>query len=324
MRARGRLTGSCLLAATLFAATGCAAPQPAAHPVEIVVTTNILGDVASEIVGDAATVTTLMAPNADPHSFEISAQQAARMDRADLVVSNGLGLEEGLQHHLDRTAAAGVAQFVAGDAITALGYARPTAVAGENAVGRDDDSAHGADPHFWTDPAQMIAVADALVATIAALPGLTADTRATIEQHGHTYRTELRALDARVAHQLAQVPPEQRTLVTNHHVFGYFAARYGYRILGTAVPGASTLAAPSAADLHDLARAIRDANVRTIFAESSAPDRLMLALAQESGIEVQVVELFTESLTTPGGDAATYIDMIEANTTRIVDGLLPR
>ena len=126
------------VAALTLSLAGCAAAAPPSDGVQIVVTTNILGDVTSEIVGDAAQVTTLMKPNADPHSFEISAQQAAAMDRADLLVSNGLGLEEGLQQHLDRVIAAGGTQFVAGDHVDVLSYAHDSADARSADAGSAD------------------------------------------------------------------------------------------------------------------------------------------------------------------------------------------
>ena len=97
--------------------------QPASREPHIVVTTNILGDVTREVLGDQARVTTLMQPNADPHSFEISARDAAMLAGADLVVSNGLGLEEGLQQHLDAAAAGGAAMLAAGTAVDEIGRA---------------------------------------------------------------------------------------------------------------------------------------------------------------------------------------------------------
>lgn len=326
-RLRARLGAGLAALSLAVIATGCAAGASTPERVSIVATTNILGDVTSQIVGDAAEVTTLMQPNADPHSFEISAQQAAAMDRASLVVSNGLGLEEGLQQHLDRVAAAGGSQFIAGAHVRVLDYgATPAAAAGTD-DGRPLVEQSGVtaapDPHFWTDPQQMIAVVRALTAEVSSLPALSADARAAITKRGTDYLAELAALDDTLTAELDRVPQDRRALVTNHHVFGYFAARYDFRILGTAIPGGTTLAAPSAADLSDLVRAITEAGVPTIFAESSAPDRLMRVLAAEAGIEVRVVPLFTESLTPPGGGAATYIDMLTENTTRIVDGLAP-
>ena len=271
----------------------------------VMVTTNILGDVTSEVVGDAARVTTLMKPDADPHSFEISAQEAARLRSADLVVANGLGLEEGLQQHLDAAAADDVATFVAGDAVEVLDY-------------REGDAAGTPDPHLWTDPARVLDVVGALEPELARLPGV--DPAVLAAQTG-AYRAELERLDAELAATFAAIPDERRALVTNHHVFGYLAQRFDFAVVGAVIPGGTTLAAPSASDLADLVDAVRTTGVPTVFAESSSPDRLVQALAREAGVQVQVVELFTESLTGPGGGAPTYLTLMRANAARIATGL---
>lgn len=301
-------TGALLAATALIGVgvTGCAAAADSDRP-QVVVTTNILGDVVEHIVGDAAEVTTLMKPNADPHSFAISAQEAARMDSADLLVTNGLGLEEGLQQHIDRAAAAGVPTLVAGDMIDVLPYAS------EDAAGSDD-------PHFWTDPARVVDVVNALEDALTDVEGIDVEQ---IRNNVDVYRDDLAELDEEMSTAFAEIPADRRALVTNHHVFGYLADRFDFRLVGAVIPGGTTLAAPSAADLRDLTDAIDDAGVRTIFAESSQPDRLIQVLASEAGIEVDVVELFTESLTEPGGGADTYLTMMRANTERIADGLNP-
>ncbi|GAA1568122.1 metal ABC transporter substrate-binding protein [Leucobacter aridicollis] len=304
-----------LLGLALSACTTGPSDAESTAEANIVVTTNILGDVVSQIVGDAANVRTLMRPGADPHSFEISAQQAAQMDEADLLVSNGLGLEEGLQRHLDRVAAAGGAQFVAGDHVDVLRYAASDA--------HGEGAAEAVDPHFWTDPLQMVAVTEALTETLAALPALDEDARAAVTGRGTAYAAELTAVDATMKQRFAEIPPDRRALVTNHHVFGYFAERYDFEVLGTAIPGGTTLAAPSAKDLDALVTAITEARVPTIFAESSSPDRLMRVLADEAGLTVDVVSLFTESLSEPGAGADTYVAMLHTNTDRIVAGLAP-
>lgn len=211
----------------------------------VVVSTNILGDVVNELVGDDVEVMTLMRPDADPHSFEISAQDAARLRTADLLVSNGLGLEEGLQQHLD----------------------------------------------------------------------------AAVDEHVDAYLAQLESLDDDMTAAFDGIPVERGALVTNHHVFGYLAERYGFRVVGAAIPGGTTLAAPSASDLADLVSAIEDHGVSAVFAESSSPDRLMRALAQETDTHVEVIELYTESLTAEGGGAEDYLTMMRENTQRIVTGL---
>lgn len=290
----------------MIVVSGCSQPAPPQGP-QIVVTTNILGDVTRQVLGDQAVVTTLMQPAADPHSFEISAQLAALMGDADLLISNGLGLEEGLVQHLDRAAAAGAPMLVAGEVIDVVPYS-------------SGDAEGAPDPHFWTDPAAMLSVVNAIEAAAATIDGIDAGKLAT---SAAAYRAQLVELDTEMATAFAALPAERRALVTNHHVFGYLAKRFDFRVIGAVIPGGTTLAAPSAADLRQLSEAIRSAGVPTIFADSSQPDRLVQVLASEAGIDVEVRELFTESLTCPAGDAPTYLDMMRTNTQRIVQGLSP-
>jgi zinc/manganese transport system substrate-binding protein len=290
-----------LLALGLVAAalTGCSTDAAGEKPL-VVATTNILGDVVTNLVGDDVEVMTLMKPDADPHSFEISAQEAARMQSADLVVSNGLGLEEGLQQHLDTVEGE---QLVAGDVIEVLEYT-------------DGDAAGADDPHFWTDPARVLQLVDALEPALAEV----GDTDA-VAAAASDYRDELGTLETEMSEAFEAIPADRRALVTNHHVFGYLAERFDFEVIGAVIPGGTTLAAPSASDLRDLTSAIDEAGVPTIFAESSSPDRLVQVLADEAGVDVDVVELYTESLTAADGGAPDYLTMMRVNTQRISDGL---
>lgn len=264
----------------------------------VAVTTNILGDVVTEVVGDAADVMVLMPAGADPHSFEVSAKEAAQLRTADLVVENGLGLEEGVARHVEAAASDGVPVFTAGDHVDALEWTT------------EDDS--GPDPHIWTDPERMVDVVEAL----------DGDLRdAGVEPTGtDAYLDELATLDDEMTEAFAGIPEERRALVTNHHVFGYLADRYGFRVVGAVIPSGTTLASPSAADLRDLATAIDEAGVPTIFADLSQPARLAEVLADEVDVHVRIRSLATESLT-EDGDASTYLGMMRSNTDAIVAGL---
>jgi zinc/manganese transport system substrate-binding protein len=283
-----------------FGASGCTAAPGQDRPL-VAVTTNILGDVVSEVVGDAAEVMVLMPAGADPHSFEVSAQEAARLRTADLVVENGLGLEEGVSRHVRAAADDGVPVFTAGDAIDALEWTT------------EDDS--GPDPHLWTDPARMVDVVEALdddLRDVGVQATGTAD-----------YLDALHALDGEMQQAFGALSPGQRALVTNHHVFGYLADRYDFRVVGAVIPSGTTLASPSAADLRDLADAIADAGVPTVFADASQPARLAQVLADEVDVHVEIRPLATESLTADG-PASTYLGMMRSNTEAIVDGLSAR
>lgn len=283
--------------------TGCIGTAQQDEKPSIVVTTNILGNVVQNLVGDQAQVHTLMPPNVDPHSFEISAQQAALLHDSDLVVSNGLNLEEGLQHQLDAVDEAENNHFVASDHFEVL------EVAGSNGA---------ADPHFWTDPAKMIQVVDALHQQFKDLPGISAEQLASDTQG---YRAELTELEQQMTASFAQIPEQSRALVTNHHVFGYLAERFGFKTIGAVIPSGTTLASPSAADLASLAEAIRSSKVPAIFVESAQPDKLARALADEAQVEVQIVELYSESLTPPHQGADSYLQMMQVNTERITHAL---
>ena len=227
------------------------------------------------------------------------------MREADLLVANGLGLEEGVAAHVDAAREDGVPVVEAGDFVEPVEWTT------------EDDE--GVDPHFWTDPAQMLAVLDGLEDALREeVDGLD---REQLAADAAEYRAEVAELDTWMAEQFAAVPPDQRDLVTNHHVFGYLAERFGFTVVGAVIPSGTTLASPSASDLDELATAVREAGVRTVFADSSQPDRLVQVLAEQAGVDVAVVPLVTESLTAEGGGAESYLQMMRANTEDIVAGL---
>jgi zinc/manganese transport system substrate-binding protein len=287
---------------------------------DVVVTTSILGDVVENLVGDAAEVEVIMPPNADPHDFQASARQAAALREADLVVVNGAGFEAGLEDAIDGAVDDGATVFAAVDHVDTLPAGKHADEGGEGGDEHADDG-EGVDPHFFTDPARMAAAAEALADALADnVPGL--DDQAFRDRAG-AYLDQLRALDAEVEATLAPVPAADRKLVTNHDVFAYFADRYGFTVVGTVIPAITTSAEPSAGELDELAATIEAEGVRAIFADTSSPEALAEALAAEVGGDVQVVELYSESLGEPGSEGGTYVDMIRTDATRIAGALTP-
>lgn len=287
--------------------SGCSAA--AADTPTVVVTTNILGDITDNLIGDQADVVVLMESNADPHSFGISAQQAAQIENADLIIHNGAGLEEGVLNHVETAAAQGVPTIAAMDAIEPVTFSYD-----------DDGSSEGADdPHFWTDPGRVAqaseAIADGIVEHVDGV------NEQTVRDQTAGYVGELEELEASMDDSFAAIPEDRRKLITNHHVFGYLAQRFGFDVIGAVIPSGTTLASPSSSDLDDLTGKIQDAGVVAIFADSSQPERLAEVLAAEAGTDIAVVPLFTESLGTEGSGAETYLDMMRANTERITSAL---
>lgn len=284
----------------------------------IAATTSVLGDVVSEMTGDLATVDVVMPANADPHEFQPSARDAADLREADVLVANGAGFEAGLEDTIHGAEEDGTVVFEAIDHVATL----EAAEGDEHADEEGDDHGHeGVDPHFFNDPARMATAAEALAGLLAdEVPAL--DTAA-FRDRAAAYVAELRALDAEVDTTLAAVPPERRKLVTNHDVFAYFADRYGFEVVGAVIPSTTTQAAPSAADIDELAATIAAAGVPAIFADTSSPEDLADTLAAEVGGEVAVVALYSESLGEPGSGADTYAGMMRTNATRIADALAP-
>jgi zinc/manganese transport system substrate-binding protein len=307
-----------LVLPALVGTAGCGDDDGAGQEgASIVVTTNILGDIVTNLVGDDVRVEVVMPPNANPHDFAASAKQVAAMREADVLVVNGLGFEEGLDDTIDAAAGDGVSVLTLTDLVP--GHLAAGEEAHEEEEHEAEEHGHeGEDPHVFTDPARMAVATAALAEELAdQVDGL--DTPA-FRERAAAYVADLEALDGEVEALVAAVPAERRVLVTNHEVFGYFADRYGFEVLGAVIPSLSTLAEPSAADLADLAAAIADAGVPAIFAESSSPTRLADALAAE-GTDVEVVELFGESLGSEGSGGETYVDMVRTNAERIVGAL---
>lgn len=280
----------------------------AGDPLSVVATTTILADVTSNVTGAAAEVTTLMEPGSDPHNFEASAQQLAALQTADLIVANGGNLEEHLLGSLAEAERAGVAVFSATDHIEPLTF-NGEHDHDEEAHADEDHDEDSVDPHFWTDPIRMADVARALGEQIGELSG-DVDT---VTGRADDYAAQLEELDADIDDTLAAIPEDDRTLVTNHEAFNYFADRYDFTIVGTVIPGLSTGAEPSARDLEELVHTIEQHQVNAVFTENTAPEQLPQTLAAEVGTGIQVVELHSDSLGQEGSGATTYIDMLATN-----------
>ncbi len=276
----------------------------------VVATTTILGDLVQRVGGDAVDVEVLMPPGADPHEFEPSAAQAARLRGADLIVANGLGLEERLASTLDAARDDGVTVYEVGPDLD------PQPL--DAGLAEHGSDGHVLDPHVWLDPDRMATAAGLVAAQIAQATGLE---RAGLDERAAAYAEEAKAAGQRADAILAAVPAERRMLVTNHDALGYFARRFGLGLLGTVIPGGSTLAEPSAADLSRLADDVRRTGTTAVFSENTVSPRLMEALAREVGRSVAVVELSTDSLGEEGSPTATYAGMIETDARLIADGL---
>ena len=289
-----------LLLLSLTACASPAAPTPAAPArLKAVATTTIVGDVIHNLAGDAVDLSVLLPTGADPHAFQPTPQDAAKLAGAQVIFINGAGLETFLERLLQNSAS----QAKVVDLSTGL-----TLLEGH-------DGEEG-DPHVWTDPNNVLTwVANAQ----AALSEMDPANAAVYQANAAAYRQSLVELDGWIKEQVALAPPEHRKLVMDHEILGYFAARYGFEQVGAVIPGFSTLAEPSAQELAALEDAIRSLGVPTLFISIDVNPVLAQRVAADTGI--QLVYIYSGSLSPASGPAGTYLEFMRYNVSAIVAAL---
>jgi len=254
----------------------------------IVVTYSILSSIVKDLVGDKANVTVSIPNGLDPHEWEPSAKDIEAINKADLVIENGLVLEGGMEKTLQTARDKGVKFFTASDHIAVRHVGT-----GEGIPSGDPDQAVGAeDPHLWMDPLDMKSIVSALA------PVLLKDLNLDVTGQATDLENKLDSLNSEVANTVAQLPQADRKLVTGHESMGYFAQRYGFKLVGAIIPSISTQAEVSAADLAALKKLIQDNQVKAIFTELGTSPVVAKAIGDETG--VKVIEITTHQLPADG------------------------
>jgi ABC-type Zn uptake system ZnuABC Zn-binding protein ZnuA len=260
---------------------------------EIVATTPHVADLVRNVAGDRAQVRGLLPADADPHDYEPRPSDAAAVAEASVVFRSGGEVDEWLGDMVEQ--AGGDAEVV-------------TLI--------DSVERRGDDPHWWQDASNarraVAAIRDALVEA-------DPEGAATYRRNARDYAGELRRLDAGVAACADRLPARRRRLVTTHDSLGHYADRYGFEVVGAAIPSLSSQAQPSAAATERLVRQIRAQDVPAIFPEQSLEPRLEEAIAREADAVV-APPLWADTLA-PEGPAASYVGALRANTETIVGAL---
>jgi ABC-type Zn uptake system ZnuABC Zn-binding protein ZnuA len=295
------------LAAVLAAACSAGGDRPAGSggggqgaTLEVVATTTQVADFAKVVGGDRVRVTGLIKPNVDAHDYEPSPADIDAIARADVVLKNGVGLEEWLD-----------------DTIQSSGFSGPVVDTSQGVALRREEGG-APDPHIWQNPrnAQLM-VANVERALAQAEPAAAPELEANLA----AYQRELQALDAEVARQVGSLA--NKRLVTNHDAFSYYIDRYGLEFVGSIIPSFDTSAELSGRDVRDLVARIRQTKVKAIFSETSLPPKTAETIAREAGVKVVEGDdaLYGDSLGPAGSDGDTYLKMIRHNTATIVSNL---
>ncbi|MGG6266626.1 metal ABC transporter solute-binding protein, Zn/Mn family [Leptolyngbya sp. AN03gr2] len=281
----------------------CTGQEQATNQKPQVVSTNtILTDLATTIAGDSVQITGILKPGADPHTYEPVPADTAAMERANLILYNGYNLEPGLIR-LMKAAGANARQVAIGEVIPPLQL--------------EEQGQKVPDPHVWGN-VQNVAKMTAAIRD--ELIKLVPNDREKLTQNADRLIADLNRLDSWIRQQIQTIPAQNRRLVTTHDAFQYYGNAYGLSIAGTLI-GISTEEQPSAQTVQKLVQSIKASKVPAIFAETTINPALIQTVAQEAGVKLAPQQLYSDSIGAPGSPGETYIKMMVANTTTIVNAL---
>ena len=289
-----------VLALALTACGGKAASPSGTAGSVVLTSTTFLADITRNVAGERVEVESLLPVGADPHSYQPTPQDVTKIVQSKLLIINGAEYEHFLEPLLEN--AGGEREVI----VASAGLSPE----------KDPQSEHGVDPHLWLDPNNVLVYAENI------REGLThfdPDGAALYKSNADAYVAQLKDLDIWISEQVSQIPLEKRLLVTNHEALGYFADRYGFTVIGAILPGVSSDASASAGQMSALIDQIKASGVPALFLDEVENPALAQQISNETGVKV-VEDLHLESLT-DGPPAATYIDMMKHNVTRIIEAL---
>lgn len=303
-----RMLSAAVVAVALM--VGCSPPpenRAADSRLRITATTGMIGDVALNIGGELVDVTVLMGPGVDPHLYQATQGDLAKLRSADVILYNGLHLEGRMADVLEKLGSRVHTEAVA-EAVPEERLRAPESFAGSF------------DPHVWFDVSLWRIVAERIRDV---LIELRPDARAAFEANAAAYLDTLDELHAYTLTEISSIPETQRVLITAHDAFEYFGRAYGIEVMG--LQGISTASEYGLQDLTALVTTIVDRKIKAVFVESSIPRDSIEALvrgAQSKGHEVRIGgELFSDAMGDAGTPEGTYVGMFRHNVDTIVEAL---
>jgi len=294
------------LVALLVVSAACggtsSSPSASASSYRVVATTSVLADLARLALGDAVQIDSIVPAGIDVHTFEPAPSDAAKIAEADLILMNGLGLDDWVGSLID-------AAQQSDEKVLRLGEGLNASDAWVYLASPEASVEPTYDPHVWLDPIGASLYVRRIADRVAqerpeisnAISSASAEGLASIE-----------SLDAEVEAIFAAIPVADRKIVTFHDAFGYYARAYDITIVGVAI--ASPGQDPSAREIAALIDAIRASGVTTVFSEVQFPSKVLNSIAAETGATV-LADLYSDALGAAPGD--TYLGAMRVNATAI-------
>jgi manganese/iron transport system substrate-binding protein len=274
---------------------------------KILASTTIVADVVKNVCGDLAQVKSLLPPDASPHSYEPVPRDLAEIDQADILFINGGGLETFIDKMIQNPE---IKQKI-------VSVSENVKFLHSTADFKEDLHEHkSVDPHVWMDPNNVIIWVNNITKTLCEK-----DTgNCTVyKQNGQAYKKKLAELDAWIAEQFKSISKEDRIIVTDHRMLGYFTKRYGLEQAGTIIPGFSALAEPSARDIVKLENMINNRKIKAILVSANANPDLAERIAEDTG--TRLIRFYGGALSKKGGKADTYLKYMRYNVNAIIKAL---
>lgn len=293
------------LIALLVVSAACAgtssSPSASTSGYRVVATTSVFADLARLALGDTVQIDSIVPAGIDVHTFEPAPSDAAKIAAADLILMNGLGLDDWIGSLIEAAQQSDANVLRLGEGLEGYGF--------QYLFTESSNSGRARDPHVWLDPtAAELYLQQIASRVVEDRPELTSVIRSALEKG----RSSLRSLSQEVQLIFSAIPADRRKIVTFHDAFRYYARAYGITIVGVAI--ASPGQDPSAREIAALIDAIRAAGVMTVFSEVQFPSKVLNSIAAETGATV-LADLYSDALGAAPGD--TYISAMRANATAI-------
>lgn len=298
---------ACLLALTVFNSCRQSDPETPSDKIVLVTTTSIIADVVRNLVGDDAEVISLMGPGVDPHLYKASQGDVELLQKADLVIYNGLHLEGKMSEILVKMARnQGVIAVSDG-----IDFSEIRSINNEASV-------H--DPHIWFD---LQTWAKGVAYVSAEISGRFPDISDKVKVNTAHYLHQIDSIKILCDTLVAALPLEKRILITSHDAFEYFGRSHQFTVRG--LQGISTLSESGLKDVTELVNFIIDNEVKAVFVENSVPQKALRSVldgCRAKGHEVEIGgELFSDALGANRTPEGTYLGMIQYNVETIVNAL---
>ncbi|MET3589700.1 zinc/manganese transport system substrate-binding protein [Bartonella silvatica] len=278
------------------------------NKIKVVASFSILADFVKNVGGDHISMTTLVGPNANTHTYEPTPRDAQTLKKAEIIFINGLHLEG----FIDRLITASGTKALL---VNASANVSPLELKNQEHSTQQHHHHSNIDPHAW----QTIPNVEIYIKNIAAaFCKIDQKSCVNYRKNADSYIQKLQRMQKTLKAKLATIPKDKRIIITSHDAFDYFAKEYDFTIL--APQSASTESEATAADVAKLIKQIKTYKAAALFVENIFTPRLIKQISEETGLKIGGT-LYSDALSNENGPAATYLDMIEHNIETIIDAI---